>query len=728
MLAFALIGTGTIWASFTGPRRFGAEPRVAWRLIGVAALLFLVGVVVRPWASRQSVPFSLLSDAATIPGYVLVGIILIILLRARQSVERHAALDGLIVCAAAGLASVLLLAAPAAALPDHPLSQTLLAALYPLFDVVLSLLVINLTFTTTTWPFSLVTFLATLLLMFAGDLAYAILVVSGKAYTSPWLDLPFLIAYVMMGITALHPSVVRLSRAERRPAQAWSWQRLSLLVPAVATPYVLMVAVGGRSPAYRLAIGVTGAAIVALLLVRAVSAVQAQVAAQLRSEHQARHDPLTGLPNRGMLSLEIQRLVAGMPPAGPDRIWVYLLDLDGFKWVNDSWGHDTGDQLVIEVAARLRAVVPPATMLARVGGDEFLLAYVGDQPEALRLADEIRGCLARALPVRDTEVVISASVGIAHATGGCDPAITAEALLRDADTAMYRAKSEGPGRTTVFDTSMHDRVRERVDLEVALRTALAEGQLHVAYQPIVQLGNARPTGAEALVRWQHPVRGQIPPAQFIPIAEDAGMIGAIGTWVREEAVRQLAQWRADGTVADDFYISVNVSPRQLSDADLPLTVSAELLRAGVPARALVLEMTESVMVDGSSVTARVLHELRESGVRLVVDDFGTGFSALGYLRRFPISGVKIDRSFVSGLGSSLEDEEIVRAVVAMSYALGLTVVAEGVETVLQRDALAAVGVSHGQGWLWGPAVPAAEFAAHWHAGGPAARSAAAARS
>jgi diguanylate cyclase (GGDEF)-like protein len=425
-----------------------------------------------------------------------------------------------------------------------------------------------------------------------------------------------------------------------------------------------------------------------------------------------------------MITAEIERLVGTLPAGGPDRVWVLLLDLDGFKWVNDSWGHDTGDQLVIEVAGRLRGVVPPATMIARVGGDEFLVTYVGAKPGALRLVDEVRGCFARPLPVRDTEVVISASIGIAHATGGGDAAITAEALLRDADTAMYRAKAEGPGRSTVFDTSMHDRVRERIELEAALRAALAEGQLAVAYQPIVQLGTGRPVGAEALVRWRHPERGMVPPAQFIPIAEDAGMIGVIGAWVRQEALGQLARWRADGVVADDFYLSVNVSPRQLNDAELPLVIAAELRRHGVPPRALALEMTESVMVDGSSVTTRVLFELRELGVRLLVDDFGTGFSALGYLRRFPISGVKIDRSFVSGLGTSVEDEEIVRAVVAMSYALGLTIVAEGVETLLQRDALSTVGVTQGQGWLWAPALPPAEFAAHWHAGGPAARAAA----
>jgi diguanylate cyclase (GGDEF)-like protein len=586
--------------------------------------------------------------------------------------------------------------------------------------------VVNLTFTTTTWPVSLLTFLATMTLLFTGDLAYAIIGVSGQGYVSPLFDVPFLLGYTLLGVTALHPSATALSRATRRPVQAWSWQRMTLLVPAMAVPFALLIAVGGRSPGHRLVIGVTGAVMVLLLLLRAVSAVQAQAAAQRRSEHQARHDPLTGLPNRGMISAEIQRLLTRLPRSGGQRVWVHLLDLDGFKWVNESWGHDTGDQLVIEVARRLRAAVPAQHMVARVGGDEFLISYAGDQAGALRLVEDIRGCFARPVAVQDTELVVGASIGIAHAAGDGDAAVTAEALMRDADTAMYRSKAEGPGRSTVFDTSMHDRVRERIELEAALRTALTDGQLHVAYQPIVRLDTGRPLGAEALVRWDHPVRGAIPPMSFIPVAEDAGMIGQIGTWVREQAMAQLARWRADGTVADDFYLSVNVSPRQLNDPDLPVTVAAELLRHHLPARAVALEMTESVMVDGSSVTARVLFELRELGVRLLVDDFGTGFSALGYLRRFPVTGVKIDRSFVSGLGQSSEDEEIVRAVVAMSNALGLSTVAEGVETRRQRDALAAVGVTQGQGWLWGPAVAPADFAAHWHAGGPAARAAASA--
>jgi diguanylate cyclase len=714
---FVAVGLGTAAACFFGPRRLRAEPANAWIAIGASSLLFLGGVLLRPLVTDEPT----IADVATVPGYVFLGVFFAILLRSRGTIPRHAVLDGLIVCLAGGLASALLLAAPAAAVPGRPPIESVLAGLYPLFDVVLLALGLNLTFTARAWSMSLVLLVTCIAALIAGDIAYGIIGVSGRTYASPMLDAPFLISFTTMGMAMLHPSVAELGRAERQPVQAWSWRRMLLLVPAVATPFLLLITVGGRFD-YRVLIAACGAAIVALLLLRAVSAVQAQVEAQLRSEFQAMHDPLTGLPNRRMITAQVERLVAG---AGPqERVWIAVLDLDGFKWVNESWGHDTGDQLVIEIAARLRGALGHAP-LARVGGDEFLVAYVGAEAGALRLVDDVQGCFAWPVPVRDTELVVTASIGLAHSPGGGDPALTAEALLRDADTAMYRSKAEGPGRATVFDSSMHDRVRERIELEGALRTALADDQLSVVYQPIVRLETGRPVGAEALVRWNHPERGPVPPMTFIPVAEDSGLIEAVGTWVREQALTQLAGWRADGTVDDDFYLSVNVSPRQLADPALPATFSAELLRLGLPASAVALEMTESVMVDGGGVAARVLFELRELGVRLLVDDFGTGFSALGYLRRFPVTGVKIDRSFVSGLGSGDggEDEEIVRAVVAMSRALGLSIVAEGVETRTQRDALAGVGVTQGQGWLWGPGVPAGDFAQHWavsrHVSGPA---------
>jgi diguanylate cyclase (GGDEF)-like protein len=505
-----------------------------------------------------------------------------------------------------------------------------------------------------------------------------------------------------------------IGRAAPVPVQAWSWPRLMVIVPALAIPFALIPVVADRSPATWSVLAFGGAAIVALLVLRAVSAVRDYATAQQRYEHQATHDPLTGLPNRWLLSVQLTRLLAAGQPPGAAHIWVFFLDLDGFKLVNDSWGHDAGDQMIVDVASRLRRAVPQTATLARVGGDEFVLVHACTRVAAAELAETITERLAEPLPVGGSEAVISASIGIASAPadtpGAGDPPVTAESLMRDADIAMYQAKSEGRGKCAFFDASMHERVRERVEIELALRQALAHGELHVAYQPIVELATARLSGAEALLRWDHPVRGAIPPSVFIPIAEDNGLVSALGSWVLREAVGQLAAWRATGVVTGDFWMSVNVSPRQLRDLSLPSTLADALAAHQVPATAVVLEITESVMMDANDVTDRVMSELRSLGVRIVVDDFGTGFSSLGYLRRHPVTGVKIDRGFVGGLGANTEDEAIVRAVVAMSTALGLTMVAEGVETSTQRDILAGMGIVLGQGRLWGLAEAPHRFA------------------
>jgi diguanylate cyclase len=712
------VAAGTVWACFAGPRRHHAEPRTAWSLLGAAVLFCLVGVLLRPVVTNLPGLVTLLADCATITGYAALCAFLLAMLRQRRSLEWHAVLDGLIVCLAGALAAGLLLAAPAAAVSDRPLLVSVVAGLYPLFDIVVLLLLINLTFTATTWPGSLIALLCAMFAMFVGDMAYAVVGASGVTYVSPLFDAPYLLGFVLVGVAALHPSVLLLGQASRPPVQAWSWPRIALLAPALAVPFVLLVALPEMSRGRRAGIAMVGVLMIALLLLRAVTAVQAQAAAQRRAEHQALHDALTGLPNRYLIGDEVARMLRRLAPGDPRRVWVLLLDLDGFKLVNDGWGHDTGDRLVIEVGRRLRAGAPVPVPVAALGGDEFMLATLGDREQAMALAGLVRECFGHPFQVRGTELTITCSTGIASAGGESGPPeVVAEALMRDADTAMYRAKAEGPGGFTVFDAAMHDQVRERIDLEVALRKALDEGQLSVAYQPIVELASGRPTGAEALVRWVHPERGQVSPATFIPIAEDAGLIGAIGAWVRQEALRQLGSWRETGTVGDTFYLSVNVSGRQLTDARLPMDMTSEMRRYGVPPRCVAVEMTESVLVDSTGVAGRVLFELRELGCQVLIDDFGTGFSALGYLRRFPATGIKIDRSFVTGLGLDPSDDEIVRAVVAMCHALGLTVIAEGVETRVQRDALAAVGVTRGQGWLWGPAVPPDEFARHWHADG-----------
>ena len=714
-VAFAAVGFGAVIALAVGPRWQHAEPRQPWTLLSAASVFFIVGALTRPLTRGHSGVLSLTPDMFTLPGYALMIIALVVLLRARGSVERHAVIDGLIIWVGLAMPTLLYLSLPAASITGRSAGVSVTSGIYPLIDTVLVLLLVNLAFTTAVRKPSYLLLVGTMVLLLAGDLVYAIAGLAGqRAATSPLMDLPFLLGFALIGAAALHPSVVELGRALPLPVQAWSWRRLVLLVPAVAMPFVLTALTQDRTVVDRLVLGVGGAIIVTLLLARAISAVQSYATAQRRYQHQATHDQLTGLPNRAMLSGHVDELLTGPTPRG-SWVWVYFLDLDGFKLVNDSWGHAVGDQLIAEVARRLRQVVPVSAMVARVGGDEFVIAYLGGRNDAVRLADRVLDSFGEPLRMRGAEVVISTSVGIAAALPEPTATGKAEALMRDADTAMYQAKSEGPGKWTLFDSSMHDRVRERVEIELALRQALVAGQLRLVYQPIVDLVTGRIQGGEALARWDHPTRGPVSPEAFIPVAEDTGLISRIGRWVLDESLSQLAAWRQDGTVSDGFWISINVSPRQLRDPGLPADLAGTLIQYGIPPHCVVLEITESVMIDASAVTSKVLFDLRGMGVRIVVDDFGTGYSALGYLRRHPVTGVKVDRAFVRGLGVNPEDEEIVRAVVAMTSALKLSVVAEGVETNMQQEVLASLGVMFGQGKLWGSAVPPADFGGRWSA-------------
>ncbi|WP_432825288.1 putative bifunctional diguanylate cyclase/phosphodiesterase [Dactylosporangium sp. CA-092794] len=709
-VVFPLMGGLSVLCWALGPRLHDIRPRRPWWLLSAAGFFFLTGVVVRGLLADRPYPLAQLGDAFSVCGFGFFIAAMLTFLN-RWGMDRRALLDGLIVCIGAAIASTLLFVLPATAIAGRPLLVSVLAGLYPLLDVVVVLLGVNLAFTTAVRQPAFVLLGGMMVLIFAGDLGYAVIGRGGDVNGPRLMTLPFLLAFTLGGAAPLHPSARALGRATPLPIQAWSPARMAVIGPAVAVPFLLEVLLNHQSPLARWILGVGGAAIVALLLVRASDAVQSHAAAQRRFEHQATHDPLTGLPNRRMLALMVERRLS---ESGPGDVWMFYLDLDGFKLVNDSWGHPVGDRLITEVGGRLRHALPAQATVARVGGDEFVIVQRCTEPEAMAAARRIMECVERPLLLdgaegATAEVVVGASMGIVRA----ERHDTAEALMRDADTAMYRAKEEGRNRWTVFDASMRDAVRERVEIEVALRAAVAQEQLSIEYQPIVDLTTDRPAGAEALVRWQHPVRGWIGPNMFIAVAEDANLISALGAWVLRESVRQLARWRAAGVVDEDFWMSVNVSPRQLGDAGFADRLAVTLAQAGVPAGNLVLEITESVMVEGGELTERLLRRLRDMGVRISVDDFGTGFSALGYLRRHPVTGVKIDQSFVGGLGGCVEDEEIVRAVVAMSSALGLSVVAEGVETTAQRDVLAALGVPLAQGWLWGRAVPPDIFAAAW---------------
>ncbi|RMH86235.1 MAG: bifunctional diguanylate cyclase/phosphodiesterase, partial [Actinomyces sp.] len=426
--------------------------------------------------------------------------------------------------------------------------------------------------------------------------------------------------------------------------------------------------------------------------------------------HQATHDDLTGLANRRLLRRRIRELLAQTGCAG-----LLLVDLDRFKWVNDSLGHAVGDRLLVTVADRLRLAVRPQDLVARLGGDEFavLVAGSGDVGDLLPLAHRLAEVVARPAEWDGVEVHSSASVGLAVLRaadeGGATPAAAADTLLRRADLALYRAKAAGGGEVAAFDEDLSREVDRRIELESGLRGALRRGEIEVHYQPEVDLVDGRMLGAEALVRWRHPRRGLLAAGVFVPIAEEAGLIVELGDRVVYEACRTAARWPAPPG-AGPLGVRVNLAPAQVQRPETVEVVRAALADTGLEPGRLCLEITESAMLVDLERTVEVLAALRELGVELAVDDFGTGFSSLAYLRDFPVQTLKIDRRFVAGLDDlDCDDRTFVRSIVSLARALELEVVAEGVETETQAATLVEIGCRRAQGWLFGRAMPDTEL-------------------
>ncbi len=417
---------------------------------------------------------------------------------------------------------------------------------------------------------------------------------------------------------------------------------------------------------------------------------------QLR--HQAFHDVLTGLPNRALF---LDRLEHALARAGRrhESVAVLYLDLDRFKLVNDSLGHDAGDEVFRQVAGRLRECVRPEDTAARLGGDEFavLLEDIEGQSDAESLAGRILERLRPACEVGGREVAITTSIGIAIGGAGQEGP---EDLLRSADAAMYRAKRTGKARYEVYDPAMGSQATERVQLEVDLRRALDRDEFQLYYQPVVELHSGKIVGAEALLRWEHPQRGLIPATEFVPIAEETGLILPIGRWILRQACEQSKEWQGQGGDGNSFVVSINLSARHFQHPELVQEVSRALAETDLHGRGLMIEITESAVMEDAEANAATLRELKKLGVRLAIDDFGTGYSSLAYLHRFPVDVLKIDRSFVSGVGRASEETAIVRAVVGLTHSLQLQVVAEGVETDEQVRRLLALGCRLGQGYYY----------------------------
>jgi diguanylate cyclase (GGDEF)-like protein/PAS domain S-box-containing protein len=436
----------------------------------------------------------------------------------------------------------------------------------------------------------------------------------------------------------------------------------------------------------------------------------AQVAALAIGRHcaheelarQAIHDPLTGAANR---TLVVDRLGHALQRLARDRTKaaVLFLDLDRFKALNDRYGHEAGDSVLVDLTQRLHSVVRPSDTVARLGGDEFVVLCdpILGELEAVGIADRIAQAVGCAFLVEDNEVQLTASIGIAFLREGDTP----ESVLGHADAAMYQAKERGKARFQVFDDAMHEEAIARLHIEQSLRQALHAEQFTLVYQPLVELAGERCIGVEALLRWDHPQRGLLAPGEFLSVAEESGLIVPMGEWVLFEACRQLARW-CSGEPTRDVTVHVNVSARQLTP-QLPRMVSAALSAAGADASRLCLEITETVLMADAPLALQVLHSLKSLGLRLSIDDFGTGYSSLSYVNSLPVDELKIDRSFIGDIRRDAE-ATIVRAVVGLSHALGLYVVAEGVETVDQLEQLREMGCDVGQGFFWSRPVIAAD--------------------
>lgn len=426
-----------------------------------------------------------------------------------------------------------------------------------------------------------------------------------------------------------------------------------------------------------------------------------------RLAFQANHDSLTNLPNRNFF-LERLDLLLKHPPGHREDLVVLFLDLDGFKMINDSSGHEAGDQMLLAVARRLQQSTDGQALLARLGGDEFaiLIEHVTSISEVLQLIHTIQAALREPMMVDDYEVVVTTSIGVAFAS---DTNWTASELLRNADAAMYAAKCHGKSCYEFYDNEMSVNARTYLSLESELRQGVRQQQFRVYYQPIYHLLSKRVVGLEALVRWQHPEKGLLTPDHFLGVAETSGLMADIGDFVFLEACRQVSQWQLTLAYQQTLYLSINLSPRQFQHPAF-MTQATEIIRqTAFPAEQLHLEIIETMAMQNTDLAATVMRQLQTLGASVALDDFGTGYSSLAYLRRFPLNGLKIDRSFVIELERRAENLTIVRAIIALTQALGLAVTAEGIETASQLSTLSALGCTYGQGYYFARPMPAEEM-------------------
>ena len=712
-IVFLAIGVATTVAVITSVRL--RKPALVWPWICMvtAFLLFIVDGAARSslhTLGNVTASRSLLPDMIALPGYVLLIVALLGFSRSRVrgDAQSSVVLDAIIAALALASLAWAFAVEPVLLQQQPPLMVKMVLTAYPsmsIFLVVVTLRIVFNGYGKHAPAFWLC--VGAMSFMFLGDGLYLFADINLLHIPERLLDMPYAAAFLGAGAMALHPSMKQLTEQGPATQPTGSTGRAALVAGALMVTALLTLQYRLFNATDRVVMYVLFFGLTAAVVLRIVQALRVAARSEARLIFQANHDELTGLPNRRMMEQHLLRLLE-QNSADDSHVALLFLDLDRFKLVNDTLGHGRGDDLLIEVARRLRANVRPSDLVTRIGGDEFmiLLDRVVTTSEAMDLANRLRLCLKDPFLLNGIEFYVSASVGLAFASGD-DPHATTEALVRDADTAMYQAKEAGRDKVAVFDESMRDEVSERVELERDLRSAVSLNQLHLVYQPIVALPRGPSVGMEALVRWAHPTRGVLPPAMFIPLAEESGMISEIGDWIAEEAISQLAAWCRYAPEMENVYVSVNLSATQLRDDGIVDRIADLLTLHGLPGSSLCLEVTESMAMQDPAASAAILGRLRRLGVGVALDDFGAEYSSLAYLKRLPVTILKIDKSFVGSLLSEdTADASLIAAVVAMARSLGITTVAEGVETSAQAHRLVRLGVDAVQGFLFSRPVTA----------------------
>ena len=700
-------------------RRVARPHRRAWVLLAAGFGSWAIGEAV--WAAyelgpRGSVPFPSPADAGYLLAVPLVAAGLLCLRRGGPATERLGALlDGVIVASSLVLVSWVTVLGPVFRHGTGSAFSQAISLAYPAGDIVIATLVVSaLTRNRRLRGNPLVLLGAGLLAMAVSDSVYAGLTQAGTYRTGNPVDIGWVVAYVLIGLAALAPDA-GAPEATDSTEPSLAFAVLPHVVVGLAFGVILLAIVADR--AEDSAFEACAAVLCALVIGRQVLTLvdNRRLHARLRDkvaelgarerelERLAFRDPLTGLANRTAFLERVRGAVAARA-AAPAPLSVLFLDLDDFKAVNDTLGHAAGDELLAEAASRLRPPVGGMALAARLGGDEFGILVEGPDPgPPTALAERIHDAFRSPFVVAERQMVVRASIGIAHSETGQVPG---PELLRQADIAMYAAKRRGKGSSQVFGPDLTDGATERVLLRSALASALSSDALELHYQPIVELVSGRVWGVEALSRWTDGERGAVPPAEFIPLSEETGLIHDLGRWVLKRACAEAVTWPG-GPGAP--VLSVNVSATQLQDAAIVGTVSDALAASGLPAERLMVEVSESLLIAQGEPFHTRLATLRELGVRVAIDNFGTGYSSLRHLPRFPVDVIKIDQSLIRGIDDGASGLAVLRAIVELADQLGLDTVAEGVEEIRQADALASVGCRSGQGYWYRRPVPAASL-------------------